>query len=485
MSRASSLKASIRHSFSTRNFHVGIYSVLAAIGVVAVAVAANLLVSKLPSTITQIDCTANGLYSISQETELMASDLETDVTVYLVVQSGNADSTISSLLDRYEALSDHISVEQVDPVQNPTFAQQYTSESVTDNSLIVVSGERSQYIDYNDIYATNYDDYYTTGSVSYDFDGEGLLTSAISYVTSNDLPKVYTLTGHGESSLSSDFSSALSRQNIEAEDLSLLTEETVPEDCQCLIIIGPTSDLSSDELEKIQNYLSKGGNLLLYTDVLEEELPNLSALMASYGAAAETGMLLEGDSNMSIYGYPYYLLPNIESHTITSPLTSSSYYVLVPMAQGLYETGSAPDSVSISSLLTSSEDAYIKADGVNMQTMEQEDGDLTGSYALGLAITDTIDDDTESRIVWYSSSMLLDDSVNEMVAGSNQDLFLNSLKWMCGETESITIHSKSLSSETLTVSAAAANRWTIILVFLLPAACLAASLSITIRRKRR
>lgn len=475
---------SVRRSFETRNFHVGSYSILATCVVIAIAVAANLLVSALPATVTQIDCTENGLFSVSQETTLMAEDLTEDVEIYLLAESGQEDSTLLSVLERYESLSDHIQVQKIDPVTNPSFSQQYT-ESITSNSILVLSGEKSQYIDYYDIYVTNYDSYYTTGSVSYAFDGEGLITSAIHYVTSTELPKVYTLTGHGETSLSSDMSTAISRQNMELEELSLLTLEAVPEDCQCLMIVGPTSDISDDELEKIQSYLQNGGNLLLFTDVLEEKLENLSELMAGYGVAAETGMLLEGNANYSIFGYNYYLLPEIEYHTITSPLSSSGYYVLMPVAQGLYETGTAPDSVSISGLLSSSSSAYIKAEGKNMTTMEQEAGDKAGTYQLGYAITDTLGDDQEARIVWYSSSLLLDDSINEMVSGANQDLLLNSLKWMCGETESITIHAKSLSSEMLTVTDAAASRWSMIMVVLIPAACLGISCYITVRRKRR
>ncbi len=475
----------VLHSFSTRNFHVGIYSVLATIGVIAIAVIINLLAAKLPSTMTQLDCTANQLYSVSQETKLMTEDLSQDVTIYLLAQSDNIDSTLEALLDRYRALSDHIQTDVIDPVANPTFAEQYTDETIRENSLLVVSGNKSQYIDYYDIYATNYDSYYSTGSVTYDFDGEGLITSAINYVTSDNLTKVYMLTGHGESSLSTDFSTAVSRQNIEIAELNLLTEESVPEDCQCLMILGPTSDISTEELKKIQSYLSSGGNLMLLTDETEEQTENLSTLMASYGVASEPGLVLEGDSNYSVYGYNYYLLPEIMSHTITSPLSSSGYYVLVPFAQGLYETGTQPDSVSITPLLATSEQAYIKSEGMDMQTTSQEDGDKTGQYYLGLAITNQIDDDTQSQIVWFSSSMLLDDGANEMVAGGNQDLFLNSLKWMCGETDAITIHTKSLSSELLTVTAADANRWALILVILLPVAFLSTSFAITIRRKRR
>ncbi|MFR2156473.1 MAG: Gldg family protein [Evtepia gabavorous] len=83
------------------------------------------------------------------------------------------------------------------------------------------------------------------------FAGESALTSAIDYVIRDTLPKLYTLTGHGESALSASFQSAVEKQNMELEELSLLTAEEVPEDADCLLICGPESDLSQEEKEAI------------------------------------------------------------------------------------------------------------------------------------------------------------------------------------------------------------------------------------------
>ena len=80
-----------------------------------------------------------------------------------------------------------------------------------------------RYVDYYDIYEYDYTNYYTTGSVDMNFAGEWAITSAVSYVVNDDLPKVYTLTGHGEGSLSSDFQSAAEQDNVEFEELSLLS----------------------------------------------------------------------------------------------------------------------------------------------------------------------------------------------------------------------------------------------------------------------
>ena len=47
------------------------------------------------------------------------------------------------------------------PTCTPTFAQQYTDETVTNNSLVVESGERNRYIGYDDIYQYDTGNYYS------------------------------------------------------------------------------------------------------------------------------------------------------------------------------------------------------------------------------------------------------------------------------------------------------------------------------------
>ncbi len=71
------------------------------------------------------------------------------------------------------------------------------------------------------------------------FDGEGQLTSAINYVVSEDMPVLYTLTGHDELSMSESMKETIQKSNIEIRDLNLLTEEAVPEDTACLFIFSP------------------------------------------------------------------------------------------------------------------------------------------------------------------------------------------------------------------------------------------------------
>ena len=253
-------KASLR----TRSFRVGGYSVAAAAIVVVIAVVANLLVNALPAGATQFDISAGSMFTMSQETEQLLDGLEQDITVYWLVQSGQEDETLGTLLDRYTSRSDRVTLEKRDPDVDPNFVQEYVTGTVYNNSLIVESEARYTYVSYEDIYTYEYGD--DGASYYMNFAGESALTSAIDYVIRDTLPKLYTLTGHGESALSASFQSAVEKQNMELEELSLLTAEEVPEDADCLLICGPESDLSQEEKEAILAYLQEGGDLILLTD---------------------------------------------------------------------------------------------------------------------------------------------------------------------------------------------------------------------------
>lgn len=475
----------IKQSFRSRAFRAGGYSLAAAAVVIAIAVAVNLLAGALPSSWTKVDLTDSGLYSLSTQTQQMVSALEDEVTVYWLVRDGSEDSSIEQLLERYEDLSDCLSVVKKDPVADPTFAQQYTSETLYYNSLIVVCGERSRYISYYDIYVTDYSSYYTTGSTTTEFDGESALTSAIDYVTSADLPVVYTLTGHGEDALPTELQTAAEEDNLLLEELSLLAEEAVPEDADAILLYSPESDLSAEEAELLLDYLKEGGKLLLITDYTDTSMPNLMEVMEYYGVSLVDGIVLEGDSSHYAWGSVYYLLPDIKSHTVTSPLIDGGYYALLPVAQGIQVDEELRDGLTVTSLLTTSDSAYSKVAGYNLTTYDKEAGDIDGPFTLGVAISEETEDGGETGIIWLTTSLMFDSGYDQMVSGANSDLFLNALGWMCERENSISIRPKSLSTEFLTVPASDASLWSVLLVGVLPLAFLICGAWVTITRRRR
>ena len=107
----------------------------------------------------------------------MVGNLNEQVELYLIAPQGKEDEKLTRLLEKYESTGSNIKVEYVDPILSPTFVQNYTSDKVSDNSIIAVGTERYKVIRNSDLYPSNYD--YNTGKVTNGFDGEGQITSAI------------------------------------------------------------------------------------------------------------------------------------------------------------------------------------------------------------------------------------------------------------------------------------------------------------------
>ena len=96
-------------------FKGGSYSLAITAIVLAILVVVNILVTALPASVTRYDISASKLYSITSNTKTVVNALEEDVTIYWIVQSGEEDDVIETLLDKYDSLSDHISVVKRNP----------------------------------------------------------------------------------------------------------------------------------------------------------------------------------------------------------------------------------------------------------------------------------------------------------------------------------------------------------------------------------
>lgn len=479
----------IKASFGTKSFRVGGYSVVVAAALIAIVVIVNLFVNALPETYTKIDASSNELYSISEETESIVSSINEDITVYLIAETGSEDTVISELLGRYQALNSHIKVKNVDPAVSPAFTSQYTDADLSSNSLIVVSALRSKAVDYTEIYVTSYSDeeiynYYYYGTMptgTTEFAGEGAVTGALQYVTENTIPTLYVLTGHGESSFDTTMAGYIKSDNIETADLSLLTEETVPSDASGVIVISPQSDINTDETQKLREYLAGGGSLILLTDYNTTELPNLFTLTSEYGASFNGGLVIEGNKNYYMSGYTNYLLPKIQSSAISSLITNDNMYVFLPNAHGITKSDSIADNITYSSLLKSSAAAFIKTDVANIETLEKQDGDQTGQYDLGVLLTDS---DTGGKIVWFSSSYIINSSADSSVSGGNSTFFLSTLTYLCEKAASVSIASKSMQVAALVIDDLSANIWAAVIVVIVPAAILGGGFAYWYKRRR-
>ena len=453
----------------------GTYSLAVTAVVLAILIAVNVLSSVLPATLTKLDISSAKLYSITSSTKVVVNALEKDVTIYWVVQSDKEDEVIENLLSKYESLSSHITVTKKNPDVYPTFTAQYTKEDVPNNSLIVECGDKSRYISYNDIYLTDID--YTTYSYVYSFDGEGAITSAIDYVVAEELPKVYLLEGHGEAELPDEFRIQIEKENMELETFSLLNTDGIPGDADCLMIYAPSSDISQEEAGLLEEYLEAGGKLLVMAGPTENgTLTSLYSVAGRYGVEAVDGIVMDADRAHYAFGYPYVLLPDMESSAITDPLIEGNYYAIFPLAQGLNVSGS-----SAAALLTTSAQSYSKADGYGFESYEKEEDDIDGPFAVAVSV----DTDVGGQLIWFASGNFLDELFNAYSSGANLDLAMNALSALIGDREAVSIRSKSLSYNYLNIAESNAYMLKTWMVGIVPGVFVIYGIVTVIERRRK
>ncbi len=458
-------------------FKGGSYSLTLIVIVLAILLVCNLFAASLPATMTKLDISSSKLYSITSNTKVVVNGLDKDVTIYWIVQAGEEDAIIENLLSKYSSLSDHIEIVKRNPDVYPNFAAQYTEENVANNSLIVESGERSRYISYNDIYVQQTDLYSYTYTTS--FDGEGAITSAIDYVVSEDLPLMYVLEGHGEAALPATFAEQLKKENIETSPLSLLTIEEIPEDADCLMIYAPSSDISTKEATMLQEYISAGGKVLVAAGpIADGMLENLNSLLSYYNVTVNEGIVIEGSSDNNLFGYADVLLPEMNNYDITAPLIEENYFAVMPGVNGL--TVKSSGNGSISTLLETTEDSFSKLAGFGLTTYAKEEGDIDGPFAASVAI----EDNNGGQLIWFASSDYLEDMYNAYSSGANVDLTMNALASLLGEQETMTIRSKSLNYNFLTISQSTSSLLKILMIGVFPLTYLGIGITIVLYRRR-
>lgn len=472
-----------RYSVSVKNMSISAYNSTMTVIIVAVVVAVNLIVEALPNKYTVWDLTTNKLYSLTQDSIDYVSGLDEDVTIYVLNTEDNTDSMVKQTLEHYKDLTDQISVEYVDPLVNPKFASQYmdAATTVSRGTIIVESDKRYKVINNSSLYETSMD-YSTYQSTTTGYDGEGQITSAIAYVVSDEMPKIYLTTGHGEQQLESSFTQLIAKANIDTEDLQLMDVDAIPEDAAGVLIDAPTNDFSEDDADKVIAYLNQGGKVFVVAGYTEDSQPNFQRILNFFDLEAEPGMVFESNQN-NFYQSPYYLLPDISTSSSLTSAIAGNYYIFAPYAVGITQIGE-DDSVSITPLLTTSDDAFSRTDLSNADSLTPEEGDITGPFYIGLEAEKTLDSGSASMLL-FSSYVMFTQSADSMVSGANSQLFANCLGTFGTYEAGISIPVKTYEVSTLLLTQQNIIILAVIITGVIPLAFLVTGLVVWLRRRKK
>lgn len=480
-----SLKTRIANEFKSKKFKNGAYSSAIIVVILIAVIFVNLMFGEFDLS---IDLSSEGTYTLTEQTKKVMDNVNDKVTIYYVVQEGNEITMIQNILKKYPGLSDKVKLVNKDPDLYPTFVQQYagTNTDVSGNSVIVVNETTgaSKYIPYSDmlVYEDDYYSYYYTGTSSSPsaIDVEGQVTAAIQYVSNENNTKLYQVTGHGETELSTYITNELTKLCTNAESLATRTAESIPDDCDVLLINGPTTDFTEDEVTMIENYLKEGKKAFILLNPQATGLTNFNKLLAYYGVEVKEGIVMESSSN-AISGYPYYIIPTINSTDITEGISLDTNPVLVPISAGLVEK-STRDTLTLTPFLSSSSSAYSKQ-GSEWTTYDKESNDISGPFKFGILATEEYND-AKTEVVVLSTSNILEDQFMELDTYGNATLFNNIISYLGGQETGLSIPSRSLEEAYITPTGAGVVTWSMILIVIIPVGLLATGFGIWYKRRK-
>ncbi|MDE6566359.1 MAG: GldG family protein, partial [Lachnospiraceae bacterium] len=402
-----------------------------------------------------------------------------------MVTSGSELDYIENVLDQYAKASGKISVKKVDPVVNPAFASKNNiTDEISVNDVIVVNEESgsSKYVSASDMYYSQNSGYSSYSQGNYYLDVEGQITSAIQGVLAENKTKMYVVSGHGEQPIAETISSAYGKLNIDTEDLTLLTAQSIPDDCDILYFNGSTTDLTENEKNIVLDYLKAGGDAIINMEYSDQasQLPNLEAVLEYYGVQSTQGIVCETAGKY--YYYPNWIVPTPGSSEIVSKLSG---YCIVANAIRLNTMSEIRSSLRLEELMTTSEESYLKLDP-SSGSSEKESGDLDGPFATGISAIESVGDG-ETKLIVFSSA---DTFAEQYVSTSNLEngeLIKEAVGTMLqtdANVQKVAIDAKSLDYSYISLPVPAQLIWAAVLIILLPLAILIFGFVIWMMRRR-
>lgn len=381
---------------------------------VALTVIINAVAYLLPKNITRHDMTSAGSYTLSESTRAYLRSLETDVTLY-VLDADGSDKKYEYFLEEVDSCSRKLKIKWTGSEDVPELLSEIgaNAEDITPYFIIAKSERRTSFVDsssmlyyytenstlnslgYSSMSVTEYYEYISlfaqyasTDSeyasqyaqvvqyLLYDtelyFQGEEYLCRVLEYVTIENIPSRYVITGHGETPFSKTvlgylMSRYASGYGVEYQQLDTAAGAEIPSDAVSLLIFHPQYDISEEEARQYRDYLDGGGQITLISGQNNLSMPNLMSVLNAYGLSATEGEVGEwveesvDGAVQSVARDAVSVYPNT-AHESMSAVEGISVSPIISGANAISFDNTADSTLRLTPVLTTSEKAYVGAD---------------------------------------------------------------------------------------------------------------------------
>lgn len=503
-----------KNPFRSNKFKRGGMATLLTVVFIAIVVALNVVATALTDRFPSldIDMTAQGLNTLSDQALEIAKGVEQETTIYLIGTEEAYENNqigqsylsyygveleynqVASLARRLAETNPKISVEFVDPDSNPEFVSQYAEDNLTTGKVLVKTEKRHRVLTVTDMFSIEQGE----RNIYYSYDSEGntaysmvdsALAGALEVVNMDNVPIFAIATGHDEllnTSNMASFISMMEDQNFEVQEVDLLTQD-LPEGTQVLMLPTPTTDYSTEELDKIRAYLNDTTQenpltVLTTTYPTQGDMPNFDAFLEEWGVRVQEGVVAETDTNqMAIADVTAVLVDHDEEFLSDNTYDRLVSYYSSPL-ELLFE---ANNSVSTYPLWTTSDSAYILTEeNANTEDEDRATSSQTVATLSSKYVQVNGSSKTRSLLVFGSSNVFLDSFMSNAFSDASyvKDALLN-LTGNSGSSVSVVTERVQTNEMDITATRSTMDFWGIVFIAGIPVVILAAGLVIFLKRR--
>jgi ABC-type uncharacterized transport system involved in gliding motility auxiliary subunit len=416
------------------------------------------------------DLTEDKTNTLAPETIAALQKLPQKVEADAYFTQRTSSTSARTLLDQYKfASKGNFDYQFIDPEANPAAAK--AANITQDGTVVLKMGNRSEPVT----------------SVS-----EQEISGALVRLISNQSPKVYFLTGHGEKSPNdsgneaySQVKQTLTSKNYKVDVLNLLTSNKIPDDAKVIVIAGPKKPVSQQEVDMLKAFVSKGGSLIVMEDPLPvTDFGNAPDPLANY-LSDTWGITLGKDIVVDLSSQQPFLA--VANQYGQNPITDKLQGLVsfFPNARSVTAAGDK-SGLNRTQLVLTSANSWAETDlaslqGQNPQLQFKQGQDIQGPISLAVAAQSQ---DGKQRVVVFGNSEFATDA-NYSQYG-NGDLLINSFDWATQQENLINLTPKQPTQRLLVPP----ERVQVGLIFLgsivfLPAVMLVAGVFVFVQRRKR
>lgn len=225
---------------------------------------------------------------------------------------------------------------------------------------------------------------------------EATLTAGLIRVLRAEPPMVYFTTGHGEASVDDESGGGLMEaarmlmeQNFELRTLNTTLVPRVPESASLLVLAGPQSEYTPQEISLVDDYLMRGGRVLAAVE--PDGARSVDSLLTRWGVEPGVGYVIDAtDEQRNLLGgqqEPLIALGSASNpdHPITRGFNFLSFF---PIARALFVTEPVPAGVEAEALIQTGQRTWLERTPTTESATAYDEGvDVLGPLALGIAAT--------------------------------------------------------------------------------------------------